>query len=457
MKKPWSGRFKEETSKVVESFTESISFDKRLWRHDIMGSIAHTKMLSKQGIISPSEAKTIISGLNKIAEEIKSNTFQFKKELEDIHMNIETALIEKVGDIGGKLHTARSRNDQIALDTRLYLREESKNIINIIKKLLKVLLKIAEKNFDKIMPGYTHLQRAQPVILSHHILAYAEMFLRDKERLEDAYKRIDTMPLGSCALSGTTLPIDRSYVAKLLGFKRISENSMDAVSDRDFAIEFVSISSILMMHLSRLAEELVLWSTEEFSFIEIPDAYTTGSSIMPQKKNPDVVELIRGKTGRVYGSLMNILTLMKALPLTYNRDMQEDKISIFDTVDTIKASLTVFTEMISGIKFDTERLYNTADEGYSLATDIADYLVKKGIPFREAHRITGTIIKYSIKKNKKLNELSIDELKKFSNLIDNEIYEYISLESAIIKRQIRGGTSQKEIKKQITRLKKLLK
>ncbi len=457
MKKPWSGRFKEETAKSVESFTESVSFDKRLWPHDIQGSIAHTKMLAKQGMISSSEAEQIIHGLNEIAVEIKSGAFQFRTELEDIHMNIEATLIKKVGPVGGKLHTARSRNDQVVLDLRLYLRAETKEIMKSIQKLQKTLLKIAERHTDAIMPGYTHLQRAQPVTLGHHILAYGEMFQRDRERFEDSYKRTDTMPLGACALSGTTLPIDRIYVAKLLGFQRISENSMDAVSDRDFAIEFIAASSILIMHLSRLAEELVLWSTEEFSFIEIADPFTTGSSIMPQKKNPDVAELIRGKTGRIYGSLISVLTMMKALPLTYHRDMQEDKIPIFDVVDTMKSSLWVLIEMLSGIKFNKKRLSKTAGEGYSLATDLAEYLVRKGIPFREAHEITGTIVKYCIENKTELHALSIDEFRGFSHLIDEDIYHSLSLESSLKNRRSKGGTSPEEVKKQIKRLKKLIK
>ncbi|MBI4691429.1 MAG: argininosuccinate lyase [Nitrospirae bacterium] len=412
MKKPWAGRFTEKTSKVVESFTESISFDRRLWRYDIEGSIAHAMMLGRQGIIPLKDSKPIIKGLEQIANEIEEGSFEFREELEDIHMNIEAALIKKTGAAGKKLHTARSRNDQVALDLRLYLRHEIKEINLLITGLQRVILEAAEKNIAVIMPGYTHLQRAQPVLLSHHLLAYVEMFQRDKSRFEDALKRINTLPLGSCALAGTTLPIDRGYVAKLLGFEGITENSIDAVSDRDFAIEFLADSSIFMMHLSRLAEELVIWSTSEFAFIELPDAFTTGSSIMPQKKNPDAAELIRGKTGRVYGDMLSLLTVMKGLPLSYNRDMQEDKIPVFDAVDTVKSCLAVLLQMLPEIKFMRERMQDAAGEAYSTATDIAEYLVKKGVPFREAHGITGKIVLYCVRNGKQLGELSLNEFKK---------------------------------------------
>ena len=377
MKKPWAGRFTEKTSKTAEHFTESISFDRRLWKYDIEGSIAHAKMLGKQKIISQKDSSAIISGLKNIAGEIETGRFRFAVELEDIHMNIEAALIKNIGDAGKKLHTARSRNDQVALDLRLYLRAETKETIALIKNLQKTLLNAAENNIGIIMPGYTHLQRAQPVLLSHHLLAYVEMLRRDRERFEDSLKRINVLPLGSCALAGTSLPVDRPYVAKLLGFKAIAENSIDAVSDRDFAIEFLTDAGILMMHLSRFAEELILWSTEEFSFIELPDAFTTGSSIMPQKKNPDVAELIRGKSGRIYGNMIALMTVMKGLPLAYNRDMQEDKMPVFDTVDTVKSCLTVLAQMMPQIKFMSERMREAAGKAYSTATDIAEYLVKK--------------------------------------------------------------------------------
>ena len=456
MKKPWAGRFAGKTSKIVEAFTESISFDKRLWRYDIEGSIAHARMLGRQGIIPHKDSAKIISGLKSIAKEIEAGKFKFREELEDIHMNIEAALVKKTGSAGKKLHTARSRNDQVALDLRLYLRDEAKGIISLIKNLQKTILSMAEKYSSIIMPGYTHLQRAQPVLLSHYLLAYIEMLQRDRNRFEDALKRINILPLGSCALSGTTLPIDRAYAAKLLGFEGISENSMDAVSDRDFAIESLADAAILIMHLSRLAEELILWSTEEFSFIELPDAFTTGSSIMPQKKNPDVAELIRGKTGRVYGNLLSLLTIMKGLPLSYNRDMQEDKVPVFDTTDTVKACLTVLAQMLPEIKFNKEKMHEAAGKAYSTATDIAEYLVKKRIPFREAHEITGKIVLYCIKKKKEFKGLSINEFKKFSPAIARDIYSRIRAEDSIKAKKSRGGTAPSEVRKQIKRLKQLL-
>ncbi|MDP3112373.1 MAG: argininosuccinate lyase [Thermodesulfovibrionales bacterium] len=457
MKKPWAGRFAGKTSKIAEAFTESISFDKRLWRYDIEGSIAHARMLGKQGIIPHKDSAKIISGLKSIAKELEAGKFKFSEELEDIHMNIEAALVKKTGSAGKKLHTARSRNDQVALDMRLYLRDETKGIISLIKSFQKTILSMAEKYGTIIMPGYTHLQRAQPVLLSHHLLAYIEMLQRDRNRFEDALKRINMLPLGSCALSGTTLPIDRVYVAKLLGFEGISENSMDAVSDRDFAIEFLADSSILIMHLSRLAEELILWSTEEFSFIELPDAFTTGSSIMPQKKNPDVAELIRGKTGRVYGNLLSLLTIMKGLPLSYNRDLQEDKKPVFDTADTVKACLRVLAEMLPEVKFMKERMHAAAGKAYSTATDIAEYLVRKKIPFREAHELTGKIVLYCIKNKKELKGLSINEFKKFSSAIAKDIYSRIRAEDSIKAKTSRGGTAPSEVKKQLKRLKQLIK
>ncbi len=455
MKKPWAGRFSEKTSSVVESFTESISFDYRLWKYDIEGSIAHAKMLGKHSIISRKDSEKIIKGLEEIAKEIETGKFRFRKKLEDIHMNIEASLIEKTGDAGRKLHTARSRNDQVALDLRLYLRSETKEILSLIKKFQKILLHIAIKYLHVVMPGYTHLQRAQPVLLSHHLLAYVEMLQRDVERFHDGLKRTNLLPLGSCALAGTTFPIDRIYVAKLLGFDGISENSIDAVSDRDFAIEFLSDASLLIMHLSRLAEELILWSSEEFRFIEFPDAFTTGSSIMPQKKNPDVAELIRGKTGRVYGNLLSLLTTMKGLPLSYNRDLQEDKQPVFDTVDTIKSCLTVLNEMLPGITFNAKRMYETAGDAYSTATDMAEYLVKRGLPFRKSHEITGKIVLHCMKKGKKLEELTLKELNTFSPFIRNDIYSCLKAEESVKNKKSRGSTSPNEVKRQIQRLRKI--
>jgi argininosuccinate lyase len=456
MKKPWSGRFKENTSLTVERFTESISFDCRLWKYDIAGSIAHAKMLGRQGIISKNDSLKIVKGLEEIAGEIESGQFRFKSGLEDIHMNIEAALIEKTGDAGAKLHTARSRNDQVALDLRLYLRDETQSIVSLIKTLQKTFLSVAARHLSSLMPGYTHLQRAQPVLLSHHMLAYVEMLERDKNRLTDALKRINVLPLGSCALAGTSLPIDRNHVAKLLKFGAVSGNSIDAVSDRDFAVEFLSDAAILMMHLSRLSEEIILWATGEFGFIELPDAFATGSSIMPQKKNPDVAELIRGKTGRVYGNLLSLLTTLKGLPLAYNRDMQEDKQPVFDTVDTIKSCLTMLNEMLPLIKFQVKKMREESCKGYSTATDIAEYLARKGVPFRKAHEITGKIVAFCIEKNKPLTDITLKEFQVFSNIISDDIYAFLSPEASVGLKISAGCTSPEEVKKQIQRFKKLV-
>jgi argininosuccinate lyase len=449
MKKPWAGRFKVKTSKSVEHFTESISFDNRLWRYDIEGSVAHAKMLGKQGIITEKDSERIIKGLQEITKEIEEGRLKFREDLEDIHMNIEAALIKKIGEVGGKLHTGRSRNDQVALDLRLYLRDETGEILLFIKRFQRTLLDIAAKHINSLMPGYTHLQRAQPVLLSHHLLAYVEMLERDKERLKDTLKRINILPLGSSAIAGTILPIDRLSVARLLGFDGISQNSIDAVSDRDFVVEFLSHAALLIMHLSRLAEELVLWSTEEFRFIEMPEAFTTGSSAMPQKKNPDVAELIRGKAGRIYGNLFSLLTIMKGLPLSYNRDLQEDKPPLFDTVDTVKSCLDVLNEMLPGVIFNIKRMHETAVEGYSTATDIAEYLVKKGLPFRKAHELTGRIVLHCIEKKKKLEELTLKELNKFSKLISDDIYPFLKPEESVRGKKSTGSTSPVEVRKQI--------
>jgi argininosuccinate lyase len=456
MKKPWSGRFTQKTSGAVESFTESISFDKKLWMHDIEGSIAHARMLAKQRIITAKESDAIVAGLKTIADTIRSGKFKFSPELEDIHMNIESALTEKIGAAGKKLHTARSRNDQVALDLRLYLKEQMQDIISLLRRLQKTFVKIAEKHQETVMPGYTHLQRAQPVLLAHHLLAYVEMLQRDRERFQDCLKRTDVCPLGSCALAGTSLPTDRAYTAKLLGFRSVSGNSIDAVSDRDFALEFLSCSAIVMTHLSRLAEELILWSTEEFKFIEISDRFTTGSSIMPQKKNPDVAELMRGKTGRVFGNLMALLTLMKGLPLAYNRDMQEDKLPVFDSAETLKACLSVLQEMMQEITFSTGRLRETAGEGYSTATDIAEYLVRKGVPFREAHEITGRIVLSCISRNLPLTGLSLQELRSFSPNIGQDILSVLEPAASVKMRSSFGGTSGAEVKRQVRQFKKML-
>ena len=453
MKKLWSGRFREKTEKTVEKFTSSLSFDVRLWRYDIEGSIAHVKMLGKQKIIPQKDVKLILKGLEEIMMEIENDQFDFQEGLEDVHMNIEHALIEKIGPAGGKLHTARSRNDQVALDSRLFLRFEIKEILDLIRGFQDVIVSAAEKNIDVIMPGYTHLQRAQPVLLSHYLLAYFEMLERDRGRFEDCLKRVNVLPLGSAALAGTTLPVDREYVARILKFPAISDNSMDTVSDRDFIIEFISASSLLMVHLSRLSEEIIIWNSEEFGFVGLPDAFTTGSSIMPQKKNPDVPELTRGKTGRVFGNLISILTVMKGLPLSYNRDMQEDKEPLFDTVDTVKSCLEVLIRMVPEILFKSKAMENATEAGFLTATDIAEYLVKKGMPFRDAHSVTGGLVKYCIDNKKTLTELSIKEFKKFSKLIADDIYKYISVKSSVEGKKSPGGTSRKMVRARIRKLK----
>ncbi|MGC2061452.1 MAG: argininosuccinate lyase [Thermodesulfovibrionales bacterium] len=455
--KLWSGRFKEPTSAAVESFTESISFDQRLWRHDIQGSIAHARMLAAQRIITSKEADAIVRGLDSIAADITAGAFSFSRDLEDIHMNIESSLTSRIGDPGKKLHTARSRNDQVALDLRLYLRDEIQSTISLIRGLEETVVAIAERHADVIMPGYTHLQRAQPVLLAHHLLAYVAMLDRDRDRFSDCLRRMDVLPLGACALSGTSLPTNRAMVAKQLGFRAIAINSIDAVSDRDFAIEFLAASAILIMHLSRFAEELVLWSTEEFRFIEISDRFTTGSSIMPQKKNPDVAELIRGKTGRVYGNLISLLTLMKGLPLAYNRDMQEDKLPVFDTADTVSACLTVMNGMMPEITFNTSRMKATAGEGYSTATDLAEYLVRKGVPFREAHAITGRIVLHCIRMKIGLESLGLPELKSFSPVIAKDIYRILDPATSVSVKTSYGGTSPAEVRRQIRHYRNVLK
>jgi argininosuccinate lyase (EC 4.3.2.1) len=447
--------FQEEANKMTQDYVASIPFDRRLYRQDIIGSIAHIKMLAKQGIIVDNEAEAIIAGLNSICEEIEQEKFQFKPELEDIHMSIEGRLFEKIGDVAGKLHTARSRNDQVALDLRLFVKEQISKTIDALKALQCSLVELAEANKDVIMPGYTHLQQAQPVLLAHHLLAYFEMFQRDKERSYDYLKRTDVLPLGSGALAGVPYPTDREFVAQELGFSRVSVNSLDAVSDRDFVIEYEMCAAIIMMHLSRLAEELILWSSAEFGFIKIGEGYTTGSSIMPQKKNPDVAELARGKTGRVYGNLMGILTTMKALPLTYNRDMQEDKESLFDTVDTLHSSLKVFAEMIKTIRINARRMRDVIKKDYILATDLADYLVKKGLPFREAHGIVAKLSEYAIGEDKGFHELSLNEYNKFSPIFSEDVYN-ITLESSVAARNIIGGTSPRQVEAALTRAREML-
>jgi len=452
---PMRDRFNKDVAKSVEKYTSSISYDKRLYKQDIAGSIAHARMLAKQGIISDKDAERIVMALTSIREEIESDSLALRDDLEDIHMNIEARLIEKIGDVGRKLHTARSRNDQVALDMRLFAKESISQTIVELQGLQSALLDVAEANRDEIMPGYTHLQRAQPVLFAHHLLAYFEMLQRDVERFRDSLKRTDVLPLGSGALAGVPYPVDRDFLARELGFSRISQNSMDAVSDRDFIIEFQATTSITMMHLSRLAEELVLWSSAEFGFIELDDAYTTGSSIMPQKKNPDVAELARGKTGRIYGNLMAMLTIMKALPLSYNRDMQEDKEGFFDTVDTILSTVEVFTGMVSTLTVKGEVTRRAADEGCILATDMADYLVGKGVPFREAHVIMGRLVHYAVEKGKTLRDLSLDEYKSSSHLFEEDVYN-VTAETSIAARNVPGGTAPEQVAQQLTRARKIV-
>ena len=445
----WGGRFNEPTDEFVKIFGASIAFDKILALYDIQGSIAHATMLSEIDVLSSSELNEILKGLTKIKDEIVNDQFNWSIDLEDVHMNIESRLIEICGESGKKIHTGRSRNDQVATDIRLYLRDQVLLINNELERLLTALLDLADQEKETIMPGFTHLQAAQPISFGHHLLAYFEMFKRDRERLYDGFKRINTMPLGSAALAGTSYPINRDRTAELLGFERISLNSIDAVSDRDFAIEFVSSASLIMMHLSRFSEEIILWSSSQFDFISLPDSFSTGSSIMPQKKNPDVPELVRGKTGRVTGNLISLLTLMKSQPLAYNKDNQEDKEPLFDSVDTIFNCLHVFADMVPMIKSNKDNMYQSALKGFTTATDLADYLVKKGLAFRDAHDIVGKAVSYGIKENKDLHEFSLEELKNFNKLIEKDVYDVISLEGSINARDHLGGTSIKQVSEAI--------
>ncbi len=449
MSKLWGGRFQKNTDKIVDDFHSSIRFDSRMYKQDITGSITHAKMLGNCGIIPPQDSELIQKTLFEILSDIDNGQIEFETDAEDIHMNVEKILIERIGDVGKKLHTGRSRNDQVALDIRMYLKSEMDQLDSLLLVLLNTIIKLAEENLDTIMPGYTHLQRAQPITFAHHLMAYFQMFRRDVERLYDCYKRTNVMPLGSGALAGTTYPLDRDMVAMELGFDSITENSLDGVSDRDFVIELASCLSIIMMHLSRFSEELILWSSYEFGFIEMDDAYSTGSSIMPQKKNPDVAELVRGKTGRVYGSLMSILTVMKSLPLAYNKDMQEDKEGIFDSIDTVKMCLNVFTNMLATIKVKSGNMLKAAQGGFTNATDIADYLVKKGIPFRTAHEIIGKMVLYCIQNDKSIDQLTMDEFKEFSESIQGDIYEEISLKKCVSERKLPGGPARESVQKSI--------
>ena len=451
--KLWGGRFTQPTDKFVEEFTASINFDKRLYHQDIRGSIAHATMLGKQGIIPVKDVEAIVGGLKAILESIEAGTFDFSVSLEDIHMNIEARLSERIGDAGKRLHTGRSRNDQVALDIRLYLRDELVEISSYIDLLIDSLLFQAEENLSVVMPGFTHLQTAQPILFSHHMLAYLEMLKRDKGRMEDCLKRTNVMPLGAGALAGTTFPIDRELVAELLGFPEVTRNSLDSVSDRDFVLEFCAASSILMMHLSRFSEELILWSTSEFKFVELSDSFCTGSSIMPQKKNPDVPELVRGKTGRVYGNLMSLLTVMKSLPLAYNKDMQEDKEPLFDTIDTVKGCLKVFADMVREMRIDPVRMKKAAGAGFSTATDVADYLVRKGAAFRDAHEAVGKAVRYCIENEMELHELTLTEWQLFSYRFEDDIFAAITIDASVNARTATGGTALERVQAEIARAK----
>ncbi len=458
MEKLWGGRFKKNINKEMEEFVSPLSFDKKLVKYDLLGSIAHAQMLGKCKVITKEEKDKIVEGLRQILKEVQENKLEIATgEAEDIHSWSENKLKEKIGTVAGKLHTARSRNDQIALDERMYLKEEVLKIQDLLKDLQKSLLITAQKNLGIIMPGYTHLQHAQPLLFSHHLMAYFFMFERDKGRMQDLYKRIDVLPLGSAALAGTSFPIDREYVASQLDFSKVSENSLDAVSDRDFILEFLSASAILMMHLSRLGEELILWSSQEFDFIELDDSFCTGSSIMPQKKNPDAAELVRGKTGRVYGNLVNFLTMMKALPLAYNHDMQEDKEPLFDTVSTLETSLFLMSKMIETMQVNKEKMEEGTKGDFSTATELADYLVKKGLSFREAHKLVGGMVVYCLENRKNLEDLTLSELKSFHKYFNEKTLEILKPQSAIETKDSFGGTSLKRVRESIQKAKKILK
>ncbi len=450
-RKVWGSRFREETDRLVERFNASIGFDHRLYAHDIEGSIAHCRMLASQGIITQEETLKIIEALAEINREIERGDLRPDDDYEDIHSLIEGVLIDKIGVVGEKIHTGRSRNDQVVLDTRLYVRDSIHRVIDLIKKTQLALITLAEENFDLIMPGYTHLQRAQPVLVAHHLHAFYEMLKRDKERFRESLARVNVLPLGSAALAGTTFDLDREMVAKELGFDRISENSMDAVSDRDFVLEFLFNASVLMMHLSRLSEELILWASREFGFITISDAFCTGSSIMPQKKNPDVPELIRGKTGRVYGHLISLLTTMKGLPLAYNKDTQEDKEALFDATDTVEICLGVFVSFLGAISFNADRLREAAKKGFLVATDLADYLTLRGITFRRAHEIVGQMVLFALEREKELSDLTLDEMKGFSGHIGQDVYEWLDPLSSPKRRNLPGGTGPEIVERNLRR------
>jgi len=455
-KKLWSGRFNEPTDAFVEAFTASVEFDQRLYKYDIQGSIAHAKMLCQQGILTAAECDAIVSGLEQITERIEQGGFEWSVELEDVHMNVESALTAAIGDAGKKLHTGRSRNDQVATDIRLYMRNEIEIIRSEIKRLQLALLDLAEREADTILPGFTHLQTAQPITFGHHMMAWFEMLQRDRERLADCNKRVNIMPLGAAALAGTTYPIDRHYTAELLGFERPSENSLDSVSDRDFAIEFSAAAALIMMHLSRFSEELIIWSSAQFGFVELSDSFCTGSSIMPQKKNPDVPELIRGKSGRIFGHLMALLTLMKGQPLAYNKDNQEDKEPLFDTVDNLKGSLKVFADMIPAISCRHDAMRSAAMQGFATATDLADYLVRKGLPFRDAHKIVGKAVARCVEKECDLSDLELIELQTFSDTIEAGVFECLTLEGSVAARDHIGGTAPRQVQAAVARARAVL-
>lgn len=451
MSKLWGGRFTKQTNHLVEEYTASIHFDKALAEEDIQGSLAHVSMLGKCGIVPAEDVEIIKKGLNKVLDKIRAGEIQFSVSDEDIHMNIEKHLIEEIGAVGGKLHTGRSRNDQVATDMHLYLRKRVVELTGLLHGLQESLITQAKSNMDTIIPGYTHLQRAQPILFPHHLMAYVSMFERDIDRLKDSYKRINVLPLGAGALAGTTFPIDRHYVAEQLGFDGVYENSLDAVSDRDFIVEFLAGASLIMTHLSRLCEELVLWSSTEFSFIELDDAFCTGSSIMPQKKNPDVAELVRGKTGRIYGNLIGLLTVLKSLPLAYNKDMQEDKEGMFDTVATLEGALQLFAPMIATMKVNTGRMREAVNKDFSNATDIADFLVGKGLPFRQAHEVIGKTVLYCIQEGKYLLDLTLEEFQNFSPLFDDSIYAVLQPEAVVNARNVYGGTATVQVAAAIER------
>ena len=457
MDKMWAGRFSKALDKEADDFNSSIHFDCKMYAQDITGSVAHAQMLSKQGIISESEKDLIVENLGAILDDINSGALEIDEQAEDIHMFVEAELTKRIGETGKKLHTARSRNDQVALDIRMYLRDEVNEICELIKELLCAIVEKAETNKSVIMPGYTHLQRAQPIVFAHHLLAYAMMFTRDYNRLRDAQKRMNISPIGCCALAGTTFDTDRYFEAKQLGFDDITLNSLDGVSDRDFCVEIMSAIAITMMHLSRFSEEIILWSSLEFSFVELDDAYTTGSSIMPQKKNSDIAELVRGKTGRVYGDLIALLTTLKGLPLAYNKDMQEDKEAVFDSIETVKKCLKNFAPMIATMSVKKENMYAAAQGGFINATDLADYLAKKGLPFRSAYKIVGEIVAYCISNNKVLDTVSIEEYKNFSEVFEEDLYEEISLETCVNKRTSAGGTGPDSVDNQIKYIKDFIK